>query len=115
MTVNTSIETTLEVEGTPYPLPCDIGRNLLKVAQQAVTNSLRHAQCTTITVKVFFKDKSIKLYIQDNGHGFETAPNLDQGGFGLSSMQQRSTRMGGTFELNSQPGERTIMMIEVPV
>ncbi|OKH43734.1 hypothetical protein NIES2101_29770 [Calothrix sp. HK-06] len=115
MTVNTSINTTLEVKGTPYPLAYDTGRNLLRVVQEAVTNSLRHAESTSITVEVFFNPKSLKIHIQDNGRGFETTPNLDQGGFGLSCMQQRCTRMGGTFEVHSKPAEGTTVVIEAPV
>lgn len=60
---NTEIQTTITVQGTPYPLPCDIGRNLLRIAQEAITNCLRHAQASAINLTIQFNADSIDLEI----------------------------------------------------
>lgn len=99
----------LEIEGTPYPLHPDLGLNLLRIAQEAITNALRHAQASTIQVNLSYNAQLLQLTIRDDGCGFE--PQSSTLGFGLLGMQQRASRIGATWNLISHTGQGTTLMI----
>jgi signal transduction histidine kinase len=102
----------LEIEGTPDSLHPDLGLNLLRIAQEAITNALRHAHATTIQVHLSYSVQALQLTIRDDGCGFE--PQSSTHGFGLLGMQQRTSRIGATWNLMSRPGEGTTLMITLP-
>ncbi|MEB3338523.1 MAG: GAF domain-containing protein [Leptolyngbyaceae bacterium] len=99
----------LEIEGTPYTLHPDLGLNLLRIAQEAITNALRHANATTIQVHLSYSAQILQLTIRDNGCGFEPQSSIH--GFGLLGMQQRASRMGAIWNLSSRTGQGTTLMI----
>ena len=114
LTLHTSLQTDLVITGTPQPVPPDIGMNLLRIGQEATTNALRHAQAQMLQVELCFQIDAIVLRIEDNGVGFNQQSAHDRGGFGLLAMQQRCDRLGGRFTLNSQPGQGTRILIQIP-
>lgn len=99
----------LVIEGTPYSLHPDLGLNLLRIAQEAITNALRHAHATTIQVHLSYSAQGLQLTIRDDGCGFE--PQSSTLGFGLLGMQQRASRIGATWNLMSRTGQGTTLMI----
>ncbi len=99
----------LEIEGTPYRLHPDLGLNLLRIAQESITNGLRHAQAQTIQLHLNYRPQSLQLTIHDDGCGFE--PQLPGRGFGLIGMQQRAARIGANWQLVSRPGQGTTIII----
>lgn len=101
----------LRVEGEPYDVPALLGLNLTRIAQEAVTNALKHAQASTIQVVLAYEPQDISLHISDDGCGF--LPQQDTGGFGLMSLSQRSERIGGELQIHSQPGQGTEIWIHV--
>lgn len=105
-----------EVEGRPIPLPDFIAGNLLLLAQEALTNAVKHAAPQTITVRVSFAPDSITLVIQDDGRGFDpaSAPSLKEGHFGLQGMRERIKRLGGTLEIASASGTGTRIIARIP-
>ena len=112
-TAETSIQVEVEIVGTPYALPSEVGMNLLRIGQEALNNAIRHASAQTI-LTLTYAPHQIQLQIQDDGQGFD--PLLaSSGGFGLIGMQQRSDRLGGTFTLSSQLGRGTEVRITVPI
>jgi len=90
-----------------------IGYNLLKLAQEAITNALKHAKATKLTIILTYKDALVSLSITDNGCGFQ--PNIDNGGFGLLSISERSDRIGGQLLINSILGKGTEILVEIPL
>jgi signal transduction histidine kinase len=102
----------LTIEGTPYSLHPDLGLNLLRIAQEAITNALRHAHATIIQVHLTYSAQVLQLTIRDDGCGFE--PQSSTHGFGLLGMQQRTSRIGATWNLMSRPGQGTTIMITLP-
>ena len=102
----------LAIEGTPYALHPDLGLNLLRIAQEAITNALRHAHASTIQVHLSYSAQVLQLTICDDGCGFD--PQSPADGFGLLGMQQRASRIGATWNLISRPGEGTTLMITLP-
>jgi signal transduction histidine kinase len=99
----------LAIEGTPYSLHPDLGLNLLRIAQEAITNALRHAHATTIQVHLSYSAHVLQLTICDDGCGFD--PESPIHGFGLLGMQQRASRIGASWNLMSRPGEGTTLMV----
>ncbi|WP_278035003.1 tetratricopeptide repeat-containing sensor histidine kinase [Flavobacterium nitratireducens] len=81
------------------------GMNLYRIIQEAVNNSIKYSEATSISIHVVQVEKHIQLTIQDNGSGFDYE-NIEKGN-GLQNMQDRIEAMGGEFNLVSQPGKGT--------
>ena len=113
LTLNTDLQTDFEIVGTPQPAPPDIGMNLLRIGQEAITNTLRHAQAQTLQIELTFTTDEIVLRIQDDGRGFNPQVACDRGGFGLLGMQQRCNRLGGQLTFQSQPEQGTCIIAEI--
>jgi len=108
-TLNQSVPINLTIDGTPYCLHADLGLNLLRIAQEAITNALRHAQAQTIHIHLSYSSQSVQLNIYDDGCGFE--PQSHTHGFGLLGMQQRAARIGATWHLVSHAGQGTTIKV----
>ncbi len=84
-----------------------------RVVQEALQNVVRHANATTVDVRLAENDgRGLTLTIQDNGRGFIPARDW---GVGLLGMQERVHHLNGSFALESQPGRGTSIRIELPI
>ncbi|WP_319418694.1 sensor histidine kinase [Pleurocapsa sp. FMAR1] len=101
--------------GRVQPVPPDIGMNLLRIGQEAITNALRYAQAQNLKVELSLATDMITLRIEDKGKGFNPQLANDRRGFGLVSMQQRCDRLGGQFALHSQPEQGTCIIVQIPL
>jgi two-component system nitrate/nitrite sensor histidine kinase NarX len=88
-------------------LPAHVEEGLYRIAQEALNNSLKHAEATSVTVHMQADDAGIELVISDNGKGFDPAFLRNHGGVGLNSMRERARHLGGTLTINTSPGEGT--------
>lgn len=113
MTSGTPIQVDVQISGSPRPLSPLVGKNLLRIGQEAITNTLKHAQATSLNIHLTYTEQTLCLCIQDNGCGFPT--NLGRNGFGLISMSDRADRISGYLMINSQPGQGTEISIQVPL
>ncbi len=113
MTCAPTTQITVGIEGSPYALPVEIEINLLRIAQEAVTNALRHAQAQTIHIKLSFESAAVHLQITDDGQGFDPESQLMNRGFGLIGMQERSHHLGGQFTLTSSIGQGTKIIVTI--
>ncbi|MBD0334079.1 MAG: GAF domain-containing protein [Cyanobacteria bacterium Co-bin13] len=113
LTTGTPIQATVKVEGTPHGLQSEVGMNLLRIAQEALTNALRHAQAQTIQVQLKFAAEVIQLRIQDDGKGFD--PQQRSSGFGLVSMRQRAEQIGAQLTIDTQAGAGTAIAATLPL
>jgi signal transduction histidine kinase len=86
---------------------------LLRVVQEFMQNSLKHAECTLINVTVKDISEGLVLDATDNGKGFDSG-NLQSRGIGLSNMKRRIHLIGGLFNLQSEPGKGTKLQIIIP-
>jgi len=102
------------VQGNSYPLPNDMALGLLRICQEAVVNSLRHAQANKIRVQITFEPASVELCVEDNGRGFDPHRAGGDNGFGLTSMRQRAERIGGEIEISGGPGQGTRLSVVAP-
>ncbi|MBS1857404.1 MAG: hypothetical protein JST11_18695 [Acidobacteria bacterium] len=117
LTAGSGVEVSVEVTGPVKELPPELEQHLLRIAQEAVTNVLKHAQASRIWVKLHLEAKRLFLRIVDNGRGFDQQDAFaSRGGhFGLIGMRERAERLGGELRLASRPGEGTQVEVTVPL
>ncbi len=114
ITVNNKIRLRLDMDRELRPLPQRIEIGLYRIAQEALTNVIRHAEATEVGLSLHATPYQIELEIKDNGRGFETE-NIPKGRFGLVGMSERAHLLGGTIEICSGQGEGTWLHIHVPL
>lgn len=107
---------TVEITGTARPLADSIAGNLLSLAQETITNALKHARAAHTRLQLHWQPDALTLHITDDGCGFDPrqAPGPAQGHFGLQGMKERAKRLGGTLEVRSQPAQGTTILIRIP-
>ncbi len=115
---NADLAVLLEVEeprSTPR-LPSDLEIALFRIAQEALTNVVKHAHATLATLNLTIIDQTIRLVISDDGVGFNpSAPRRpkQRWSLGLLSMQERVAVVGGRLVIDSAPGQGTRIIAEV--
>jgi signal transduction histidine kinase len=97
-------------------LPDAVERELFRIVQEAVTNVVRHAQASSLTVALDLGPTSARVAIVDDGVGFvpEARPVRSRR-LGLTSMKERAQGLGGKLAIESSPGQGTTVRVEVPV
>ncbi|MGW0192814.1 GAF domain-containing sensor histidine kinase [Nonomuraea sp. NPDC003201] len=85
---------------------------VLRVAQEALHNALRHAEAASVSVRLAYADGRLVLIVHDDGNGFEQAESR---GLGLVSMRDRAESVGGAMTVESAHGRGTTVRVEVGV
>ena len=99
-----SVATHIQVEETPR-LSIEVKNNLYRIAQEALNNIGKHAQPQNIEIKLWVKDQTINLIIEDDGQGFDTSKQAN--GHGTRIMQERAKSIGAEYEISSHVGQGT--------
>jgi two-component system, NarL family, sensor histidine kinase DevS len=107
--VETNIELELEARERLDP---ELESNLYRLAQEALTNVVKHAAASRIEIGLVLRDGAIVLSVSDDGGGFD--PDDAHGGFGLVGMRERVALAGGRLEISSEPGRGTTLQAELP-
>jgi len=104
-------------EGSPRPLPEVVEENLLRVSQEALANTVRHAKATNVELCLQYGEREVVLEIRDNGRGLEALSEsiADKRHFGLVGMQERMQRIGGRLEIEAAPGQGVLVRASVVV
>jgi signal transduction histidine kinase len=108
------IESRLYTEDIP-PLTPRISENLYYITQEALNNSLKHANANNVTVNIQVEDNILKIDIVDDGQGFNLEDALDNGGMGLVNMRERMEQMEGELGIQSEPGAGTRIEASLPM
>ncbi len=88
---------------------------LLRIAQEALHNALRHAEAESVDVSLVIEDGQAMLEVRDDGRGFDPdAPLVSATRLGLTSMRYRARAAGGRLEVTSAPGAGTLVRAKVP-
>jgi ligand-binding sensor domain-containing protein/signal transduction histidine kinase len=109
----------LEVKGTYRPLPRAVEAQLLRIAQEAVANSKKHAAAAHIWIALSYDKEQLRLRIADDGAGFtdERSRFVSQGHFGLQGMQERADAIGARLKIESGKDETvnsgTVVAVEL--
>jgi signal transduction histidine kinase len=103
------------VTGAPLTISPETDHHLLRIAQEAVTNSLKHADASKIVISLEYTPEAITLRIEDDGRGFDADGLLvDDGHFGLRSLQRRADKMNAELTVKSVPGDGTCVEVIIP-
>lgn len=93
------------------PLPAAVEVAAYRIVTEAITNVLRHAKAHTCTIRLEVSGV-LRLLIEDDGQGL---PDAYEPGVGLDSMHERAAELGGILEIQSQPGQGTRLLVELPI
>jgi signal transduction histidine kinase len=97
--------------------PPQVQRELLRIAQEAISNAVRHGRPTLVTIELHFEDAAVRLCVTDDGRGFTPPPTLtaDEGHYGLAMMRERAEEIGGRFSVRSLPDQGASIEATAPL
>lgn len=108
-----------DVDSLDMRLPPEIETACFRIAQEALTNVVRHAQATTIWVELKSSDSALELIIRDDGEGFSVRDVMSRNGpnasLGLQGMRERAVALGGLVEIASDPGQGSEVRATFPL
>lgn len=93
-------------------IPREITTAIYRIVQEALTNMLKHSEAEEVNIDLKETGQYIKLYVWDNGIGFDPQENTT--GFGIQGMKERTTALGGEFELKSMPEKGCHIVVTIP-
>lgn len=103
-----------EATGRSRPLPVRVEAGLYRVAQEALTNIIQHAEAKQVTVQLAINPGQAQLLIEDDGQGFDPA-QVPPGRYGLVGLNERARLLGGNLQLKSCPGRGTRLEVTIPL
>ena len=93
--------------------------NIYRMVQEAITNMVKHAHASKVTVRLVKSHPDILIRIEDNGQGFEVMKRMaeatEEKRMGLRSMEERARLIGGFMEIQSLPGTGTRIIFKIPI
>lgn len=112
------ISAKLIINGAQRKLNPEIEVTIFRIVQEALSNVRCHSEATEAVITLTFSPESLQVTVRDNGKGFllsQKVHNLAaEGRLGLIGMRQRAKSLKGTFDISSQPGQGTLVSIEIP-
>jgi signal transduction histidine kinase len=87
---------------------------VLRVVQEALANAVKHARPTRIRLRLHHQDDQVAVTVTDDGAGFDPSLAEQRHGMGLGLMRQRVAELGGSFQLDSTPGQGTTVQVLLP-
>ena len=108
----TGMAVSVDAETVADDLPDDHNTCVYRVVQEALHNCARHAEARSVRIRVRQDTGRIVLSIQDDGKGFD-ARHIR--GLGLVGMEERVNHLGGAFQVKSEPGHGTLLLVELPL
>ena len=117
LTETRDVRLKLELNNSPRQLPVEVEYNLLRIAQEAITNAVKHSGARTIDVSLACTPQQILLSVADDGVGFSIAdgPGARPGHYGLIGMKERATQIGADFRIVGDPGAGTTVTVRLPL
>jgi PAS domain S-box-containing protein len=96
-------------------LPPSIQHELLRIAQEAISNAVRHAEPTVVSVALRWEPPNLILKVKDNGSGISSAGLEKSEGFGLGNMRTRASQIDGKLDIQTAAGHGTSIVLTVPI
>jgi signal transduction histidine kinase len=104
---------TVNAERFPEMLDPTVGTHLYRIAQEALSNAVQHANASTVAIKLAGTSGGVVLEVKDNGQGF-SVQELRQNAMGLRIMRYRSELIGADLRIDSTPGKGTVVSCSCP-
>lgn len=108
-----SIKVRCSSGGDPRTIPPRISDALYRIGQEAIANSVRHAEPTELVISILYESGGLSMTIQDNGRGFPAGE--DSASFGIRGMGKRAEGIGASLEIRSSTGEGTSVQVKAPL
>ena len=102
-----------ELQATLPPLPEEVELVLYRVAQESITNAIRHSNADTISLSLEGDTDFVTLRVRDDGDGMPR--QLPSGTSGISGMRERALLVGGRFSIESVPTRGTEVRLMIPL
>ncbi|PWU13193.1 MAG: hypothetical protein C5B50_19730 [Verrucomicrobia bacterium] len=117
LTDGTDIHFEVNTKGRVRPLPETIEENLLRIAQEAMANVIKHSEATSASIELDYGPQTVLMEIRDNGKGFDlgNCNGAGDGHFGLVGISERAKRLGTEAVFDSKPGEGTTLRLRVTI
>jgi signal transduction histidine kinase len=113
------IMTEFEDDGLSKPLDEDVQIQLFRSVRELLTNVIKHAQAQKIDISMYKEDDTIKICVKDDGVGFDSSDDGSGSdlakGFGLFSIYENLTQLGGNAEVTSTVGQGTVVVLTAPL
>lgn len=112
-----NLKASFTTSGDEHSLAGEVEDALFRIAQEALTNIVRHAQANRVAVTLDYDEEEVCLTVEDNGRGFEIRPFSEDENdktFGLKTMQERARPIGGWTTIQSKPGQGCRVRVIVP-
>jgi len=113
------INVSVKQEGMEERLPSEVEFGLFRIAQGSIANIVLHSQAKNAVVSLRCNSDELTMQIEDDGKGFDASRPIEVDesgrGRGLFSMKERASLLGGTCDIQSQPGKGTKIMVKVPL
>jgi signal transduction histidine kinase len=95
---------------------------LYRIAQEALSNAVKHAGASRITIRLSADSSAVRLSVRDDGAGFDPhvierrddSDDSREGGYGLTTMRERAHALGGVLDIRSSPGRGTVVEAAIP-
>lgn len=101
------------VQEHEHKLNFEISIAVFRIAQEGLNNIVKHSGATHVNLHLLDHEDEVYLVLEDNGNGFEE--NKIQHGFGLRNIRERAKLLNGTAEIQSTPGEGTVVEVHIPI
>ena len=110
------IEVRVSVNEEKTELSTEVKTTLFRITQEALTNVIKHSGASTVKVNLDYGGDGVRLEVVDDGVGFDrsTMRATARPSWGLIGIQERASLLGGTFEINSYPGQGTRVSVFIP-
>jgi PAS domain S-box-containing protein len=108
------LEVTFAIEMGAVTLPSELDITLYRIAQEALTNIIRHSQARRVCLSLKVQGSSVVLSVKDDGRGFDLTSRGRKESLGLLSMRERASLQGGQLEVRSLPGQGTEVIATFP-
>ncbi|MBI2761970.1 MAG: sensor histidine kinase [Chloroflexi bacterium] len=112
-TAVTGIAVEVDVIGDERPLPPAATGEVYRVVQEGLANVYKHARAGSVTLRLAYQDRGLRLAVEDDGCGFDPAHNPGRG-YGVSGMRERIARLHGTLTIDAAPGRGTRLAAVIP-
>lgn len=111
----TGIECKCDSSMSSIPLPDQTSTAVFRIVQEALTNIIRHAQATRVSIAMKEENGALVLTVTDNGRGITENEKTSRKSLGLLGMQERAHLIGGNVEIVGLPGAGTTLQVRVPL
>jgi two-component system sensor kinase len=108
------IQIQVEVRGEAGPAPSAVSTALFRIAQEAITNAVRHSRGTCAKVGLEYGPGAVRLWVEDNGRGFDAGAEPQAGSWGLVGIEERARLLGGRLRVTSAAGQGARIEVTIP-